>query len=185
MSLPVIHTLKHEHRVIEQVLRALEGVCFRLACKERMPIEALSEIVDFMSHFVDGYHHMKEETHLFPALQRQGIVWEGGPLGIIEREHETERKLIDEFNLAIQGLQDGSEVSRQRLIEAARKFISHLSTHMQQEDAILFRLAEELVNSSDGEAVAKGFRQAKIEFGETAVKRYEDLATTLEGKWAL
>lgn len=185
MSLPVMHTLKHEHRVIEQVLRALEGVCFRLACQESMPTEALSEMVDFISHFVDGYHHAKEETHLFPALQRHGIVRQGGPLGIIENEHKTERRLIDELNMAIEDLKAGSGGSRQVFIEAARKFIAHLTNHMQQEEAILFRLAEELLDSSEGEAVTRGFRQAEKEFGESTVKRYENLATTLEGRWAL
>jgi hemerythrin-like domain-containing protein len=185
MSLPVIHILKHEHRVIEQVLRALEGVCFRLACRERIPTEPLCEMVDFISNFVDHYHHTKEEVHLFPSLQRQGIVWQGGPLGVIEREHQTERKLIEDLNFAIQDLAAGSEASRQIFIEATRKFIAHLTNHMQQEETILFRLAEELVDSSDGEAVAQGFWQAEKEFGESTVKRYENLAMTLEAKWAL
>jgi hemerythrin-like domain-containing protein len=185
MSLSVIHTLKHEHRVIEQVLRALEGVCFRLACKEKIPAEPLSEMVDFISSFVDGYHHAKEETYLFPALRRQGIVWEGGPLGSIKREHEMECKLTEDLNLAIQDLEAGSEISGQVFIETARKFIAHMTTHMPQEEAILFRLAEELVDSSDGEAMAEGFRQAEKEFGESTVKRYENLAMTLEAKWAV
>jgi hemerythrin-like domain-containing protein len=185
MSLPVIHILKHEHRVIEQVLRAMEGVCFRLACKEMIPTEPLCEMVDFISNFVDRYHHTKEEVHLFPPLHRQGIVWQGGPLGAIEREHQTERKLIEDLNLAIQDLEAGSELSGQTFIEATRKFITHLTNHMQQEEAVLFRLAEELVDSSDGEAVAKGFRQAEKEFGESTVKQYENLAMTLEAKWAV
>jgi hemerythrin-like domain-containing protein len=185
MSLPVIHTLKHEHRVIEQVLRALEGVCFRLACKERIPTEPLSEMVDFISNFVDSYHHAKEETYLFPALGRQGIVWQGGPLGSIKREHEMECKLTEELNLAIRDLEAGSEISRQGFIETARKFIAHMTNHMPQEEAILFRLAEELVDSSDGEAMAEGFRQTEEEFGESKIKQYENLAASLEAKWAI
>jgi hemerythrin-like domain-containing protein len=185
MSLAVIHLLKHEHRVIEQVLRALEGVGFRLICEAEMPVEALSEIVDFMSQFVDGYHHAKEETYLFPALQRQGIVREGGPLGIIEREHQSERQLIDQLSKAIQDLKAGSEASKQIFTRAANQFVAHLTNHMQQEEAILLRLAEELFDPSDDEAVEKGFCQAEKEFGESTVKRYENLARTLEAKWAL
>jgi hemerythrin-like domain-containing protein len=185
MSLAIIHMLKHEHRVIEQALRALEGICFRLACKERIPTEALADVVDFSSRFVDAYHHAKEETYLFPRLEKHGIVREGGPLGGIEHEHEVERKLITELNIGAQGLKAESDVSRQVFIEAARKFIAHLTNHMQQEEAILFRLAEELLDPVDGEAMAKDFQQVEKEFGQIAVKRYENLATSLEEKWAL
>lgn len=185
MGVAVMHTLKHEHRVIEQVMRAMEGVCFRLACEAEMPTAALEEMVDFIRQFVDGYHHAKEEQHLFPSLQRRGISWEGGALGSIEQEHKTERQLIDELQLATQGLQAGSEVSRQVFIEAARKLIAHLTHHMQQEEAILFRLADELFDATDSEAVAAGFRQAESDFGAGRVKQYEKLATALEEKWAL
>jgi hemerythrin-like domain-containing protein len=185
MFLAVIHLLKHEHRVIEQVLRALEGVSFRLVCEEKIPVEALLEIVDFVSQFVDGYHHAKEETYLFPALQRQGIVREGGPLGIIEHEHQTERQLIDQLSKAIKDLKAGNGASKQVFTKAVSQFVTHLTNHMRQEEAILLRLAEELFDSSDSEALAKGFCQAEKEFGESTVKRYENLARTLEAKWAL
>jgi hemerythrin-like domain-containing protein len=170
MSLAVIHILKHEHRIIERVLRALEGVCYRIGYKEVVPTETLTAIVNFISEFVDGYHHAKEEAHLFPALQRQGIIRDGGPLGLIEHEHEVERDLIDELNIAIEGLRVENEVSRKVFIETAHRYINHLIDHMQQEDAILFRLAEELLDSSEAESLAKGFKQAEKEFGESAVR---------------
>jgi hemerythrin-like domain-containing protein len=185
MSVSVIHILKHEHRIIERVLRALEGVCYRLGYKEAIPTEPLTEIVDFISGFVDGFHHTKEEVHLFPALQRQGIVRSGGPLGIIEHEHGVERDLIDELKIAIEGLEEGHEVSRTVFIETAHRYVKHLTDHMQQEDAILFRLADELLDSSEAESLTKGFKQAEKEFGEGAVKRYEEMAANLEEMWAV
>jgi hemerythrin-like domain-containing protein len=185
MSLSVIHILKHEHRIIERVLRALEGVCYRLGYKEAIPTETLTEIVDFISGFVDGFHHTKEEAHLFPALQRQGIVRDGGPLGLIEHEHGIERDLINELKIAIEGLKVENEVSRRVFIETAHRYIKHLTNHMQQEDAILFRLAEELLDSSEAESLTMGFRQAEKEFGEGAVRQYEELAANLEERWAV
>jgi hemerythrin-like domain-containing protein len=185
MSLSIIHILKHEHRVIERVLRALEGGCYRLAYKEAIPTEVLAEIVDFISEFVDGYHHAKEEAYLFPALERQEIMRDGGPLGFIELEHELERDLIDELKIAIEGLKVENDVSRKAFIETAHRYIKHLINHMQQEDAILFRLAKELLDSSEAESLTKGFKQAEKEFGEGTVKRYEELATNLEERWAV
>ena len=185
MSVSVTHALRHEHRVIERVLRALEGVCFRLACEEVVPIEPLAEMVDFVSRYVDAYHHAKEENALFPALQEKGIIREGGPLGAIEHEHEIERRLINELSFAVKGLKTGNDVSRQVFIEGARNYMVHLTAHMQQEEAILFRLAEERIEAPEGEAVAEGIRRWQKAFGESAVKDYESLATALEEKWAL
>ncbi len=185
MSLSVIHILKHEHRVIEQVLRALEGICLRLSYQEAISTEVLAEIVDFISEFIDGYHHAKEEAHLFPALARQGIIRDGGPLGLIEHEHGVERNLIDELKIAIERVKEENDVSRKVFIETAHRYIKHLINHMQQEDAILFRLAEELLDSPEAESLAEGFRQAEKEFGEGAVKQYEEVASNLEERWAL
>jgi hemerythrin-like domain-containing protein len=185
MALSVIHILKHEHRVIERVLRALEGICFRLSYKETIATEVLAVIVDFISEYVDSYHHAKEEAHLFPALQRQGIIRDGGPLGIIEHEHVVERDLIDELKIAIEGLKEKNDGSRKVFIGTAHRYIKHLINHMQQEDAILFRLADELLNSVEAESLIMSFRLAEKEFGEGVVKRYEEVATKLEERWAV
>ncbi|MFY9572632.1 MAG: hemerythrin domain-containing protein, partial [Blastocatellia bacterium] len=69
-----LHTLKHEHRVIERALRALDGVCARLQWGQQVPAEVLAQLVDFVSTFADRHHHGKEEACLFPVLQRHGIV---------------------------------------------------------------------------------------------------------------
>lgn len=185
MSLPVIHILKHEHRVIERVLRALLGVCYRLSYQEAIPTQTLTEIVNFISGFVDGFHHAREEAHLFPALQRQGIAREGGPLGLIEHEHNVERKLIDELKIAIEGLKEDDDGARKVFVETAHRYVKHLTDHIQQEDAILFRLAEELLDASEAESLTKGFRQAEEEFGADTVKRYEEVAANLEERWAV
>ena len=50
MSAP-FHVLKHEHRVIEKVLRALEGVCFRLKAQEDVPVIDILQLLDFISGF--------------------------------------------------------------------------------------------------------------------------------------
>src|SRR5262245_7965261 len=91
-----LHTLKHEHRVIERALRALDGVCSRLEWGQSVPQDVLSRLVNFFSAFANRYHHGKEESYLFPALERRGITRNGGPLGVMENEHDIERGLTSE-----------------------------------------------------------------------------------------
>ena len=180
-----LHSLKHDHRVIERALRGLDGICLRLQLGERVPLAALSQAVDFISTFADCYHHGKEEAHLFPALARQGITCESGPLGVIERQHERERELTDEMVCAMDGYKDLDPESAWQFLEAARRYMDHLLDHMEREDGILFRIAGEILNDEDKRQLGEAFRQVRAEFGAGALEHYEQLAAQLEEMWAV
>lgn len=179
------HVLKHEHRMIEQVVRALEGVCLRLEGDLNVPAEALSEISDFMTSFADGYHHKKEETLLFPALERCGITREGGALGAIEREHELERKLVGQFRLAIAEYKASDAQAISRFVEAARSFARMLIGHIEAEDSMLFRLGDEVLEEEDKAALMESFKTFEANNGLRPLAEYERKASELENEWAL
>lgn len=180
-----LYTLKHEHRVIERVLRALDGICLKLDAGAEVPPEALAEVVDFISSFADHFHHRKEEDILFPALKRLGISSEGGPLSVMEREHETERKLMVELRQAIEAFKNGSEVASRLFVEDARRFIEMLTSHIEVEDRVLYRLADEVLADEDKKAIGKAFSEAEAELEPGAIEMYERKATRLEKTWAL
>ena len=180
-----LYSLKHEHRVIERVLRALDGICMRIQWGERVPLSALTQAVDFISNFADCYHHGKEEAYLFPALKRQGVEHEGGPLGVMERQHEIERELTDKMVSALDGYRDLDPESARQFSEAARKYTDHLTAHIQREDSILFRIADELLDDEDKNEVGEAFARVQVEFGVKSLERYELLATALEEMWAV
>ncbi len=184
MSAP-FHNLKHEHRVIEQALRALEGICLLLQTNTEVPIEDISQLVEFISRYANSFHHVKEEKYLFPALEKQGFSWEGGALGKIEREHEIERDLVRKLENSVEELQINSFIAVELFIDAAHRYIKHLLGHMNHEDALLFRLAEEMMESKDKEKLFEEFKQAEDEIGKDALKHYETLAASLEEKWAI
>ena len=102
-----------------------------------------------------------------------------GPLDLLLNLARQQK--VDLAKISILALADQYLV----FIEAARKYTAHLTTHMRQEEAILFRLAEELLDATDREAVTKDFRLAEAEFGASTVKQYEKLAESLEQRWAL
>ena len=56
-----IQQLMEEHRVIEQVLAALEA-----AARRELQFPFYEQAVDFIVNFADGCHHAKEEDRLFP-----------------------------------------------------------------------------------------------------------------------
>jgi hemerythrin-like domain-containing protein len=185
VAIEPLHSLKHDHRVIEKALRALDGICMRIHWGERVPLTALTQIVDFISNFADCYHHGKEEAHLFPALKRQGVEHEGGPLGVMERQHEIERELTDKMVTALDGYRDLDPEAAREFSEAARKYTDHLTAHIQREDSILFRIADDLLDEEDKQEVGEAFARVQYEFGVKSLERYESLATQLEDAWAV
>ncbi|HKX27158.1 MAG TPA: hemerythrin domain-containing protein [Blastocatellia bacterium] len=184
MSNP-IHTLKHEHRVIELGLRALNGICLRLGSNQAVPPAALIQVHDFIRAFTDRYHHWKEELYFFPALERKGIRRQGGPLGALVHQHEVERELVAELYRAISGYTAGDAESVRRFVNAARRYIELLTCHMEREDQILFRLAEELFDEADKVELDRAFKRAEAIVGQCVLETFEQVARELEKTWAV
>lgn len=179
------HILKHEHRVIERALRALDGVCMRLEGGNQVPASVLTQLADFISTFADHYHHGKEETCLFPALEQRGFQREGGPLGVMEHEHEVERKLVAELYRSIEWYKSGDAQAMRRFIEASRTYIRTLIRHIEKEDSILFRLADEMLSEDDKARLSESFKKAESQIGLEKQQEYEQIASELEEKWAI
>ena len=179
-----LHILKHEHRVIERALRALEGVCSRLELGSSVPQDALSGIVNFLSTYANCYHHGKEETYLFPALERRGITRGTGPLGAMEKEHEIERELTSEMVRAVERYRYVDPTSMSRFVTAGHKYMTHLLSHIAHEDSILFRIADEVLDDTEKAALFESFKDAESRLGHRS-QHYDRIAAELEDRWRL
>ncbi|MBI3950742.1 MAG: hemerythrin domain-containing protein [Acidobacteria bacterium] len=179
-----IETLKHEHRVIERVLRALDGVCQRLESGGTVSPETLLSFPDFMRAFADRCHHGKEEVHLFPTLEQHGVPGEGGPIDVMLYEHEVGRGLVAELDRSAQACKDAAPEASQRFVDTARRYIDLLTQHIQKEDHVLFRIAEEVLNEDALASLGQKFEQAEVELGAGIHEQYERIAAELEIVWA-
>jgi len=182
MSRPT-HLLRHEHRVIEQAMRALDGMCLHLRAGGQVPDQEMAKLFDFIRNFADGFHHAKEETHLFPVLAQIGIGNQGGPLDFLRAEHATERALLDVLELAVEAYQHNYAAGEQ-FVSAALQFKDHLVGHMRHEEAILFRLAEEMLDDETGGALFRAFAEENAKDPEM-IERYERMAKELEETWSV
>ncbi len=172
------HLFRHEHRVIEQALRALDGMCFRLQAGDDIPVEALAQALDFVQNYADRFHHFREEEYLFPALKQCGLE-EGGALHFLCDEHELERELLAELEFAIEEYRYGDSDAVRRFVEIMDRFRKHLIGHMQKEDTLLFRMAEDLLDDDAKNALMRNLAV------EGVSRKYERLAADLEKAWAI
>lgn len=167
--------LKHEHRIIEKVLAALQGFT---ESPGKSRLENWEKAIDFIRNFADRCHHLKEEKIFFPALEKKGIGRDGGPIGVMLMEHEEGRGYVRAMADALRG-----EVPpKTALVEHAKAYLSLLREHIHKEDEILFNMADEILSSEEQKRLLREFEEHEAkEIGtgihEKYLKMAEELAT--------
>ena len=169
--------LSDEHRVIERVLGALEGLTQRPA---KGSLASWKKALDFIRHFADQCHHFKEEKVLFPALEEHGIPRDGGPVGMMLIEHEEGRSYARGMAAAIAQIEGGDESAQNALFENARSYLRLLREHIQKEDDILFRMADEVIPADEQVQLLKRFEDHESEeMGAGAHEKFLKIAEEL------
>ena len=128
--------LSEEHRVIERVLAVVEKLA---AAPVEGRLDSWKQALDFIRHFADGCHHLKEEKVLFPAMEEHGIPSDGGPIGMMLMEHEEGRGYVRTMMGAMALAETRNEAAKEILLENARAYLRLLQEHIQKEDEILFQ----------------------------------------------
>ena len=170
--------LSDEHRVIERVLAALERLTEKPAAEF---LEPWKKALDFIRHFADHCHHFKEEKVLFPALEAHGIPNEGGPIGMMLLEHEEGRSYVRAMFDALSKIAAGDPSAQAALFENAKLYLRLLREHIQKEDDILFRMADEVIPADEQRQLLENFEAHEAEeMGAGVHEKYLTIAQELE-----
>jgi hemerythrin-like domain-containing protein len=170
--------LSDEHRVIERVLAAVEKL---LASPPAQSLSHWKKALDFISNFADQCHHLKEEKLLFPAMEAHGIPREGGPIGVMVMEHEEGRSHVRAMRAAVEGLERGESGGVESLLSHARGYLRLLTEHIQKEDEILFRIADDCIPAGEQTALLNSFEEHEArEMGAGVHEKYLAIAQELE-----
>jgi len=183
MSKP-IEILRREHRVIERALRTLDGICVKLQRGTEVPTETLLQLIDFIRTYADGFHHAKEEAHLFPALEENGIPLGGGVIGMMLEEHEAGRAFIAELTDAAQGYRVDDPRTVRRFVLGAWRYMELLSMHIHKEENVLFVIADEVLDDEALALLSEAFEMEDVKLGAGLHEKYERIAAELERAWA-
>lgn len=170
--------LSDEHRVIERVLDALVGMIQRPVAGN---LARWKKALDFIRHFADQCHHYKEERVLFPALEEHGIPRDGGPVGMMLLEHEEGRSYVKAMFAALGQIEAADESAQSDLFENARQYVRLLREHIQKEDDVLFRMADEVIPADEQRQLLKNFETHEAEeMGAGVHEKYLKIAQELE-----
>lgn len=154
-----VQILMHDHIPILGALETMECLMSKRELGETVDYRDLETILDFLVEFADRWHHSKEERILFPALVEAGLPLEGGPVGMMLKEHEQGRALLRRLHQAL----------RANAIELfafhAEMYRRLLVDHIAKEEQILFPMAAGMLSSRDSE-LAEGMAEIQREYGE-------------------
>ncbi len=173
--------LMDEHRVIERVLMALESAARRVEAGQALRPEFFVDAADFIRGFADGCHHMKEEGVLFKTMEEYGVPVTGGPIGVMLHEHDLGRGFTREMREAALRWSAGDDSARAEVVSNALAYVSLLRQHIQKEDNILFRMADQVIPADEQTHVDEGFEHIEHEeTGEGVHEKYLGMAEQLE-----
>lgn len=179
-----IALLMQEHRLIEQVLNALERYADAVAggAFER---DDLARFVAFIQEFADARHHRKEEDILFAAMVDSGFPSDGGPIAVMLHEHEVGRSLVGELARIAESNDAWSGELATRLVAAAREYVGLLRSHIAKEDEVLYQIARSVLPPPVMDEVAarcEAIEQDYVRRGEDT--RLERLGADLVQRYA-
>lgn len=175
--------LKNEHRVIELVLSALEGMAARGMKEGTIDGKDAREAVGFLRNFADKCHHAKEEKRLFALMGEKGFPAEGGPIAVMLADHDTGRAHVRVMADAISGAESGDRKALGAFSANALGFAELLRNHIMKEDSILYPMADAAFDDADQARLAREFEEAEREMGEGVHERFHAVAESLHGKY--
>ena len=151
--------LIHEHDAILFALKVLDEICNRVESGKDVPVQDISDLIDFIKLFADKCHHGKEEGFLFPAMEEAGIQKQNGPIGVMLMEHVSGREFIKDMQTAV----SGSAVNKPEFVKAARGYVSLLRSHIEKENNVLFPMGDVKISPSKQKELLEQFEKFEDE----------------------
>jgi hemerythrin-like domain-containing protein len=174
-----IKDLKMEHDAVRTTLRILDKICQRIEKSgEINDLQHLNQLLEFFKVFVDKCHHGKEEELLFPALENVGVSREGGPIGVMLKEHQQGREYVRNMGAALAEFKKGKQGAGGEFIKTAKAYINLLHQHIEKENNVLFPIAEAHLSEQEQAEIWEGFEQ--IETQKIGAGKHEEFHKMLE-----
>jgi hemerythrin-like domain-containing protein len=172
--------LRSEHEGIALMLKILSELCRRMSIGRNVNVEHIEKVLELFKVFVDQCHHGKEEEMLFPALERVGILNEGGPIGQMLLEHEQGRQAVREMAEALSLYRAGEPGAAKKFCEPAHRYRDLLAQHIEKENQVLFLLAESRLSRPRQQDLADAFQALEKErIGEGKHEEFHEILEVL------
>jgi hemerythrin-like domain-containing protein len=143
----ILETLYSEHRYISSLLDSLEQQAEKLKPGKVPDYYLLLEIIDYLTHYPDQYHHPREDL-LFSGMLKNDSKFRA-KLDRLEREHETLHSFTHELFNELTRVKEGRPVHRPELLRRISGYISGYRKHIDYENRQVFPRARGGLTAAD------------------------------------
>ena len=163
-----------DHLNFAKLLDILEAQLQRLHTGDEPNYELMLDIMFYMTHYSDLLHHPREDLAFAKIKERDSSA---GPLvDELARQHEFIKECGEELVTDLDGIVNGSIISRERVELPGRNYIAHFRNHMQREEDEILPLAAMLLRDKDWSAIEATLQHREDPvFGTNAEQRYAAL----------
>lgn len=179
MKTTAIEKMLAEHRNIETVVKSLHDAIEALGRRQRLNVQKLRTVVEFLRVYADERHHGREENLFFPILIKRGVPAQGCPLAGLNHEHEKGRALVsvlDEWVTSYEQRRPGADHGLRQTLQGITDLYKK---HLWMEDAMVFPMAEKLLTEGDEQELSAQFGELDRVIGQDVVQRLEQFAESL------
>jgi hemerythrin-like domain-containing protein len=160
--------LRNDHVHILKLTDVMEQICQ----SPEVCIKHLESVVHLIKNFADGFHHAKEEDLLFPLMGGKGFSKEQGPIAVMLSEHETGRNYVRGMIENIEKYNKGDADSLSKIKENMLGYVNLLRNHIDKEDNILFRMADNVLKSNEQQLLLSQFDKVESEVGKEVIQNF-------------
>ncbi len=181
-----MNELKLEHEGIKLSLEILSRIVPKIhKTEETGAVEDMGRLIEFFTVFVDTCHHGKEEELLFPALEDIGVSKQGGPIGVMLSEHETGRGCVRALRSALSSYKEGNASAISEIEKHSGAYIKLLHGHIEKENQVLFRIAEEHLPRDVKRSLTEGFERIERDrVGQGKHEMFHQMLEELKKKYS-
>jgi hemerythrin-like domain-containing protein len=156
--------LEEDHVHILKLIEVMEHVT-RI---DDPDINHLEKIVEIIKNFADGVHHAKEENVFFPMLSKKGFPSNQGPVAVMLNEHVQGRKYVRGMEENILLFKSGNKPSLMDVYQNMNSYIELLRNHIEKENNVLFRMADNVLSESDHHTLLGKFADEENKYSSRA-----------------
>jgi hemerythrin-like domain-containing protein len=139
-------SLRQEHGTIMKMLAVLQKFFAKPMDLKDGEAGDLEALIEFFEIYVDRYHHVKEERHLFPALSRARTPDIDSLVKSLIDDHCQAREDMEQIKSHAVAIQSCAGVDGNEFSETARRYVDLVRKHIRKENSELLPLIEETLS---------------------------------------
>ncbi len=144
-----LQKLVSEHQPLREMLERLSTLCNKVKVEEDQETsfkQLIDEVIDFSTNL--EYHSVREEDYLFRMMEVY-LGKNGGPIAVMEYEHEQAKSFIGEF---MEKSKNYSLLTADEMIQCTKLIENAYHTlldHFLKEEQVLYPMAERMFSQEE------------------------------------